>query len=1041
MEHHFDIIAVSETKLDNNISNHLISLSGYHDPFRRDRNRHGGGVCIYVNELLPTKRRPDLESLSVESVWVEIVCNHRKTLIGCYYRPPGQNNMQAEMFINNFQDTLLNITQERYHRLIIMGDFNDRCTSWNSIHVNSELKNNLVDMLQASGLTQIVDEPTFSTDHSDNILDLIITDLPGYVTSKGTLDKIADHAIPYCYFSERSPKHHCYQREIWRYNLGDYDSLRQHLSNASLSAIVTSIPDINQAVCRWTEMLLDSAKLYIPHSVITVRPKDKPWINSNIKRLLRKRNRLYRRWKRTKQDQHRDIYTSARTESKIAINKAKEVYSEQLITKLQDTATSPKEYWKLNRRLMGRERSDTASPLLLNGQSVTDSELKANAFCNYFASQSVAPQIPPDYTYPTLPMMDIPQLDTINLSIEEISTALLTLNPNKANGPDMLSNRLLKEVHREIAPSLCSLFNRSISTHIFPEDWKLANVIPVYKKKDPNNVENYRPVSLLSNVGKLMERVVFNHLYKHCMDNKILTPHNSGFKKGDSTINQLMHLIHNIYQSLDNDEDICAVFLDASRAFDRIWHDGLLYKLRHIGINGDILAWIKSYLEHRKIKVNLQGATSDTLHITAGVPQGSILGPLLFLIYINDIVDNLYSYPFLYADDTAIIMPIDCENPATSFSLINKDLEQLHKWAEQWYMVYNPDKTVYMIISNKRNRTNYPTPVMNNIFLTEVTTHKHLGMKLTNNMSWEPHIDSKINEANKIIGTMWSLNRFIPRRSLEDVYLTFVRPIIEYGCTLYDNCSVYLKKRLENTQRRAALACTRAYSHTQHDILLSEVGWERLDTRREYLKLCTFYKIVNNLSPQYLHILLPPIRNTTYNLRRNMIPAIPTRLTQFTNSFFPKTITKWNALDEYIQQKRTLGSFKAALRKQKYHNRRSKLKSHGYGSGQINHARLRMGLSGLNYHRYTYHFITNFTCKNCTENQREDSCHYLFHCPRFKAHRDKMFDKLADVPNLDIDLSNIDDDILLKGSQNPNVNNELIFAIVQQYIVDTKRFI
>ena len=184
---------------------------------------------------------------------------------------------------------------------------------------------------------------------------------------------------------------------------------------------------------------------------------------------------------------------------------------------------------------------------------------------------------------------------------EEVFRILCQLKINKANGPDKLSNRLLKEIRYEIAPSLCKLFNKSLSTHTFPDIWKLANVIPIYKKNDPKKVENYRPVSLLSNVAKIMEKLIFNKLYKYCTDNKILTTHNSGFKQGDSTIYQLTDLVHRLHQCLDNSEDICLVFLDASRAFDRIWHEGLLYKLQSMGVHGDILEWIRNYLQNQKL--------------------------------------------------------------------------------------------------------------------------------------------------------------------------------------------------------------------------------------------------------------------------------------------------------------------------------------------------------------------------------------------------------------------------------------------------------
>ena len=578
----------------------------------------------------------------------------------------------------------------------------------------------------------------------------------------------------------------------------------------------------------------------------------------------------------------------------------------------------------------------------------------------------------------------------------------------------------------------------SISSHIFPDQWKLANVIPLYKKKDPNHIENYRPVSLLSNIGKVLERVIFNRLYSHCKENNLLTWHNSGFKKCDSTINQLTYIVHELHQCLDNNEDACMVFLDASKAFDRIWPMGLIHKLRKFGVDGDILAWLVSYLENREIQVTLEGSTSLKRQLTAGVPQGSILAPLLFLIYTDDIINNLQCNPFLYADDTALMLPIDRINPDYSLDMINRDLKRLSTWAEQWFMSYNPSKTVYMIISNKKDKLKYPSPTMNNVPLTEVNQHKHLGLILTSNLSWGNHIDHAINKTNKVIGKMWQLNKHIPRISLENIYLTFARPILEFGSTIYDNCSANLSKRLEQTQRKAALACTRAYAHTSHERLLAELGWEKLALRRSCQKLTMFHKILNSETPPYLRRLVPTPTNRGPRLRnRNEIPIIKTRLVSFEKSYIPSTTKSWNSLDETIRQQQSVSSFKAAVRALLFKNRRLSLYSTGYGNGQINHARMRMGLSGLNEHRHRYNFIENGLCDYCT-NQIEDTNHYLLQCPRFNTPRQSLLHDLSLVPNLDITTLNVN--ILLHGSDNNNVDNRELFSVVQKFIARTQRF-
>jgi hypothetical protein len=213
---------------------------------------------------------------------------------------------------------------------------------------------------------------------------------------------------------------------------------------------------------------------------------------------------------------------------------------------------------------------------------------------------------------------------------------------------------MLKETAEVLALPLSDLFNKSMELGTFPDMWKRANVTPIHKKSDKQSKENYRPISLISCLGKIMERIVFNEIYEYCQVHELLTWRNSGFKKHESTVNQLLFLVNAIYTSLGDGEDVLLVFLDVSKAFDQVYHQGLLHKLETFGINGCLLEWLSSYLAGRQQRVVVNGQESDWRHVNAGVPQGSILGPLLFLIFMNDIVDDLTCELFLYADYTSL---------------------------------------------------------------------------------------------------------------------------------------------------------------------------------------------------------------------------------------------------------------------------------------------------------------------------------------------------------------------------------------------------
>ena len=259
---------------------------------------------------------------------------------------------------------------------------------------------------------------------------------------------------------------------------------------------------------------------------------------------------------------------------------------------------------------------------------------------------------------------------------------------------------MLKSVADQVSKPLAILFNRSISEGVFPNLWKLANVIPIYKKGDKTSVTNYRPVFLLSCCGKLLERIIFKHMYNFFLENNLLYKYQSGFLPKHSTTFQLVDIYHHICQSFDNKQFSCMVFCDISKAFDRVWHKGLLFKLRQNGIEGTLLKWLSNYLSNRSQKVVLQSATSSSKQITAGVPQGSVLGPLLFLIYVNDITDSLLSLTRLFADDSSFYYS------ASSISdiegIINHDLNLISSWAKQWLVTFNPQKTEVILFSLKK---------------------------------------------------------------------------------------------------------------------------------------------------------------------------------------------------------------------------------------------------------------------------------------------------------------------------------------------------
>ena len=353
-----------------------------------------------------------------------------------------------------------------------------------------------------------------------------------------------------------------------------------------------------------------------------------------------------------------------------------------------DSATSAKTYWSILKTLLNNKKIPCIPPLFLEGQYVTDFKKKAELFDSFFAKQCSIIQNSSKLPL-TLNKRTNNSISSITFNRNDIATIIRSLDPNKAHGYDMISIRMLKICDKSICKLLELIFQSCIKHGKFPNEWKMTNVVPVHKKSNKQILENYRPVSLLPICGKVFERLIYNSLFEYFIQNDLISPYQSGFKPGESCTNQLISIAHEIYQSFDDGFEVRGVFLDISKAFDKVWHDGLIYKLKQNGVAGDLLDTLTNFLKKRKQRVVLNGQYSTLTNVEAGVPQGSILGPLLFLVYINDLPENLVSNPKLFADDTSLFSVI--RNKHLSAQNLNEDLNKINHWAFQWKMSFNPD--------------------------------------------------------------------------------------------------------------------------------------------------------------------------------------------------------------------------------------------------------------------------------------------------------------------------------------------------------------
>ena len=320
------------------------------------------------------------------------------------------------------------------------------------------------------------------------------------------------------------------------------------------------------------------------------------------------------------------------------------------------------------------------------------------------------------------------------------------------------------------------------------------------------------------------------------------------------------------------------VFFDTSKAFDRVWHRGLLHKLEQNGISRDLFSWISDYLSDRTQSVVLNSVTPIKKYVTAGVPQGSLLGPLLFLIYVNDISENLLSLTRLFADDSSLFVSASYLRDIEGHDLILVSL-----LAQQWLVNFNPNKTEAILFSY-RLTDEFPTLVFDGVDIKFVPNHKHLGLIFSDNMKWNAHIESILDRASRMIGIMRKLKYVFSMHAFNQTYISFIRPVLEYASIVWDGCTVEQRNSLEKLQNEIARIVTALTKSVSLDHLYNECGWQPLYIRRKYQKLKFMYRTLYGMVPSYISDLMPPpVANVSqYNLRNNAnLTTLPTRTATF----------------------------------------------------------------------------------------------------------------------------------------------------------------
>jgi len=1057
----YDLISLGETSLNSSVEIREELLKDYTFVSANHPSDHRrGGVGLFYKNSLPIKIRNDL-SFS-ECIVVELKFGKKKIFFSVLYRSPANNSKSPEfqMFLANFEKLHLMIKAENPFALFFAGDFNAHSESWWPEGDSNEEGTILDDLFIKLGLSQLISDPTnIEPLKNASCIDLILTDQPNIVLDSGTrasLDSCCHHQITHCKVNFRIPPPLPFERRIWYYNRADVDAIKRSMNFFPWHEHLNINADPNWQVKNFTRIFLNIMSNFIPNEKKRCVPRDPPWITKHLKSMLNRKNRLYKNYKKHGyKDDDKIRLDLFRIECQEGIKAAKSLYLSNLGKKANDPYTSQKSYWKIINKVMNKCRAPKIPPILVNSVFVLASSVKARLFNDFFSRQCTT--IVNNSVLPVLTLFTDKKIENISVENHKLLSLIRHINPNKAAGPDGISGKMLLLCDDSVTLPLQIIFCNILSTSIYPDEWKIANVTPVFKKGNKQLINNYRPISLLPICGKLLEKLIFSELYCYLNNNNLITKNQSGFRPGDSTTNQLIYLINEIQKAFNSTDclEVRAVFLDISKAFDKVWHEGLIFKLEQNGVSGRLLTLFESYLRNRKQRVALNGSFSQFSNIESGVPQGSILGPLLFLIYINDLEKNIKSSIKFFADDTMLFSIV--KNPDLSALDLNHDLEVICNWAHQWKLEFNPDpkkQANEVLFSCKKNTQEHPPIYFNGSEVTKVKKQIHLGFTLEPSLSFKEHISEKIKKAKRNIGLIKHISSFLPLDTLTQIYKTIVRPHLDYCDVIYHSPTIFnqlggvLSSQMdiiESVQYRAALAITGAWQGTSCSKLYEELGWESLADRRWCRRILHIHKIVNNMTPEYLRSELPCNRRPCRPLYRrnnlNIFQGFRCNSDRYKNSFFPNGIDSWNNIIRDFSIMPTLNHLKTHILSLVRPVKKILYKIND-PVGLRYLFQLRLGLSPLRSHKNKHGFADTPT-KSCLCNQGdEDTNHFLLLCPLFTIPRAVLMVNVNEIlqrNNLMI-LAN-QSYLYLYGHRNINYrDNKKILLSTIDYIKNTQRF-
>ena len=869
-------------------------------------------LCSLIHQTrndIKVSKLKEISSVSenyFHQLWLKLQSKKSKSIVICIsYRPPEcpLSCLETNLKPSFVQALLLN------KPIFILGDLN--CNVMKDCPENTALGNFMLEM----NLNQLITTPTRITDKSESLIDVIITSTSHLVNESGVMNTIiSDHLPVYAVLNMKLPKPSSQYMLTRSYKDYDVEKFTAHLSLRSEELIsIFTESNVNSKLDKFNDVLLTTLAVHAPVRITKIHNRPCPFVTLDIINQMSHRDQLHRRYKRTRDIDDWKAFKNVQRSVKTTLKDAEKQHVQTEVILHKDNSRS---LWKvINRCIPSKDKRN----LTYHRNSLE----VANDFNQFF--QSVGKRAAE--TAEVLALQNNLNISTESVlqnrrsepssaelfkftpvTCTELQRIITSMPSNKSPGPDKISMQVIKDCLPVILGPLTDIINTSFTTSMFPESWKIAKIIPLLKDGDHEVAANNRPLSMLNVLSKICEKVALKQFSGFLNRTDRLSPHQSGNKKFHST-ETLSILVNDVLlKSMDSKKITALVLLDLSKAFDSVDHSILLKKLSNIGVSEEALNWFESYISNRKQFVCIGTSVSEVLPITHGVPQGAILSPLLFCIYINDLpkvpqTSELESF----VDDSKIFMSFPIEDFASAKTRIEEDLNLVTTWFFENKLLINPEKTKLLLIGTRQLLGNLPED-MTITFLGEaiapIKNAKDLGVTLDSYLTYDYHIKNVVSSC---MGKLCQINRVkdcFDSDTLRLIINALVMSKLYYCSVVWSNTSATNIKKLRTVQNFACRILTNAGRYDHVTPALRTIYWLPVEEHLKYREALITYKCMNGLAPPYLSELFMK-RNEIHDLntRNNKALHIPQyKAVSGQRTFYYRAVKLWNDLDEDLKK-------------------------------------------------------------------------------------------------------------------------------------------